>query len=75
MDNSTFKEKQKISIKKEKKTEILKCSYFITVYVGSCSWHFEKWTTLIFQKHNTTIKPATQAKKFLTFSVTKVSAR
>ena len=51
IDNSTFKQNENINTKNEQKIETENCSYFTTVYVGSCSIRFQKRIASIFQKH------------------------
>ena len=58
--------KVKILTQNKKKTEIESCSYFTTVYVGSCLIRFQKRTASIFQKHNIILNRPTPAKNFLT---------
>ena len=55
------------------KTDIENCSYFTTVYIGSCSLRFQKPIASILKKQNITLKPTYTSKKFLTTSVTKVN--
>ena len=51
------------------------CSYFTTVYFGSCSIRFQNQIAFIFKKHDIFIKPAKTTKKFLTTSATKLNAQ
>ena len=63
IDNSTFRQNQKINKKNEKKTDMENWPYFTTVYVGSCSIQFEKRIASIFHKHKIVIKPAYNSRK------------
>ena len=62
MDNSTFKQNQKINMKNKKKTDIENISYLTTVYVGNYSLRFQKRIVSIFLRHNIIIKPAYTSK-------------
>ena len=55
--------KTKIFHLNEKKTEIENCSFFTTLYIGSCSIRFQKKITSIFQKLSIVIKLAYTSKK------------